>query len=136
EPNPQSHSQIKAWLYELSWSPCTYKYIRDKVSGVTRKVEQILDENKELTPSVKLLLDKEPALIEIEGLSVVNHRIAFVSGILEEAYKNDGRVSQTLHALTSTTRWKHRQIVNVPSQGPFAKEIRSLIITPNGYRLI
>src|SRR5690606_28605120 len=73
---------------------------------------------------------------EIEGLSVVNHRIAFVSGILEEAYKNDGRVSQTLHALTSTTRWKHRQIVNVPSQGPFAKEIRSLIITPNGYRLI
>lgn len=136
EPNPQSNSQLKSWLYDLGWQVCTYKYVRDKTTNETRKVEQILDDNKELTPSVRALLDKEPMLIEIEGLSVINHRISFVNGLLEEAYKNGGKVNQTLHALTSTTRWKHRNIVNVPSQGPFAKEIRSLFIPPVGYKLI
>ena len=136
EPNPQSNSQLKGWLYSLGWEPDYFKYVRDKVSNETRKVEQILDDNKELTPSVRALLDKEPMLIEIEGLSVINHRISFVNGLLEEAYKNDGKVHQTLHALTSTTRWKHRNVVNVPSQGPFAKEIRSLFIAPVGYKLI
>ncbi len=136
EPNPQSSAQLKAWLYSLSWSPDVYKYVRDKASNETRKVEQILDENKELTPSVRVLLDKEPALVEIEGLSVINHRISFVNGLLEEAYKNSGWVSQTLHALTSTTRFRHKNVVNVPSQGHFAKEIRSLFIPPVGHKLI
>jgi DNA polymerase I-like protein with 3'-5' exonuclease and polymerase domains len=136
EPNPQSSSQLKEWLYSLGWIPDYFKYVRDKISNETRKVEQILDENKELTPSVMTLLDKEPALIEIEGLSVINHRISFVNGLLEEAYKNSGWVSQTLHALTSTTRFRHKNVVNVPSQGHFAKEIRSLFIPPVGHKLI
>lgn len=134
EPNPQSNTQIKSFLYSLNWTPCTFRYERNKETNERKAIPQILGESKELTPSVAALLEKEPRLIELEGLGVVNHRISLINGILEEAYKKDGRVSQTLHGVTNTFRFTHRTLVNLPSTSrPWGSEIRGLIIAPPGH---
>lgn len=133
EPNPQSNVQIKNWLYELSWQPCTWRYERNKETGERKQIPQILNEEKELTDSVRVLLDKVPELELLEGLGVVNHRIGFLEGLLEVAYKNDGWVPQTLKAVASTLRFKHKTIVNLPSiHKTYGKEIRSLFVAPEG----
>ncbi len=134
EPNPQSNIQIKSFLYSLNWSPCSFRYERNKDTNERKAIPQILGESKELTPSVAALLEKEPRLIELEGLGVVNHRISLINGILEEAYKKDGKVSQTLHGVTNTFRFTHRTLVNLPSTSrPWGSEIRGLIIAPPGH---
>jgi hypothetical protein len=133
EPNPQSNPQLKGWLYSLGWVPDVFRFERNKISNERKSIPQILNENKELSLSVKALLDKEPNLILLEGLGLVSHRIALVNGILEKAYKNGGWVTQTLKALGSTHRFKHQTIVNLPSvMKPFGKEIRSLFTAPEG----
>ena len=131
EPNPQSHSQIKSWLESLNWQPDVFRYERNKETNERKAIPQVLDENKELTPSVKLLAEEVPELYLIEGLGVVNHRIALVSGLLETANKNGGWVPQTLKGITSTFRFKHSGVVNIPSVSrEHGKEIRALFIAP------
>ena len=39
--NPNSTDQVKDWLFSLGWQPSTYKFLRDKVTGDTRKLEQV-----------------------------------------------------------------------------------------------
>lgn len=131
EPNPQSMNQIKTWLYELGWEPCTFRYEKNKETFERKKVPQVLSEDKTLTPSVAALLKKEPKLILLEGLGLINHRIGLVQGILEKAYDGNGWVSQTLKALTSTHRYRHKTIVNLPKIiKAYGSEIRSLFIAP------
>ncbi len=59
DPNPNSPDQVKAWLYELGWKPCTFKFVRNKETGDERQIEQVRKDG-ELTPSVLRLKDKTP----------------------------------------------------------------------------
>lgn len=147
EPNPQSHVQIKNWLYDLGWEPCTYKFVRDKETNETREVPQILNDDKELTNSVGLLLEKVPQLELLEGLGVIRHRISLLEGRETEDEEDrkgilhsldDGNyIPQTLRTVTSTLRFKHAGLVNIPSlQKPYGKELRSLFIAPKGKVII
>ena len=80
EGNPKSTIQIKDWLFSLGWEPCTYKYQRNKVTGDEKKSPQVRDvaqsdpRKGELTDSVLRLKDREPAIEELEGLTVAQHR--------------------------------------------------------------
>lgn len=131
EPNPQSHAQIKSWLESLGWQPDVFRYERNKETNERKAIPQVLDENKELTLSVQSLAEEVPELYLLEGLGVVNHRIALVSGILETANENGGWVPQTLKGITSTYRFKHSGIVNIPSVSrEHGKNIRALFIAP------
>jgi hypothetical protein len=65
DPNPDSHQQIKDWLFSLGWEPCTHK-TNDK----GKEVPQLADgqgEDRKLTPSVLLLAEKEPTVKHLEG---------------------------------------------------------------------
>lgn len=114
EPNPNSATQKKAWLYSLGWVPETFVYKRDKGSKDVRPIEQLVNaDTKMLCPSVLKLIDKEPAIEALDGLTVLTHRIGVLKGFLENM-DEDGYITQGLSRLAVTMRWQHRTIVNIP----------------------
>lgn len=115
EPNPNSTDQKKDWLYSLGWEPETFEYKRDKKNPEkpVRTIPQILTKEKELCPSVLRLIDKEPAIEVLEGLTVLTHRIGTLKGFLSNRDESD-MISQGLTRLAVTMRWQHSVIVNIP----------------------
>ena len=126
--NPNSHDQVKEWLYSLGWEPCTYKFNKNKETGEEKKVPQIR-KGGELTPSVQLLIDDNPAVGVLDGLTVIQHRLGIFYGFIETQVngyvKADG--------LTNTLRFKHRKpLVNLPGvDKPWGKEIRGCLTVPD-----
>lgn len=138
--NPNSVTQKKKWLYDLGWVPQTYKYVRNKETGETKKVEQIMTEDKMLCPSVLKLAEKEPAIHELDSLTVLTHRIGILKGFLENMDENNMLV-QGLGSLAVTMRWMHKNIVNLPrytGKGDLrdGNWIRSCLVPPKGYKIV
>lgn len=138
EPNPNSHDQIKSWLYSLGWEPSTFQYKRDKDTGDVRKIAQVAQDKTKgpgLCPSVKKLIAKEPKLELLNGLSILTHRISILNGFLENV-DDKGYIKAEIQGLTNTLRFKHKTIVNLPGvQNPYGEDIRGCLICPDGYEL-
>lgn len=137
-PNPGSHSQIKDWLFGLGWEPATFDFKRNKETGEVRKIPQVStkdeDDNSVLCPSVLLLADKEPAIKEFEGLSIVKHRLGLLRGFLNN--HQDGWLKAEVGGLTNTLRFKHRVLVNLPGVDKlYGEDIRGALEAPEGYEL-
>jgi len=131
--NPSSVSQVKEWLFMLGWEPRTFKFMREE-DGSTRKLEQIRKDG-ELCSSVRELVEREPAIGLLDGLTVLSHRIGVIKGLLES--ENDGYVQASVAGLTNTFRFRHaRPCVNLPSvDRQYGKEIRECLTAPEGYVL-
>ena len=129
EGNPNSHEQVKDWLHSLGWVPKTYKYVKED-DGSEREIEQIRD-NGELCESVKELVDKDPAIELLDGLSVITHRLGIFKGFL--SCHKDGWLKAEINGLTNTMRFKHsKPLVNLPGvHQPWGKEIRECLIAPS-----
>ena len=141
DPNPSSTPQVKQWLYDNGWEPCTFKYVREK-DGSERQVEQVRyssashPKKGELTESVLRLKERNPAIEYLEKITVINHRLSVFEGFL-----NSIRTERTYPyvvagagGFTNTLRLKHRvPVVNLPKVGkPWGEEIRGAIIAkPN-----
>lgn len=141
EPNPNSHEQIKDWLYGFGWIPGNIKHVRNKETGETKEIPQIAskdaarDGTGEICESIKKLFEKEPKLELLDGLSVASHRIGLLKGFLEN--QRNGILYPTLGGIANTLRLKHRVIVNLPSTDKkWGKEIRNCLITKEGYSLV
>ena len=128
--NPNSSDQVKSWLYALGWEPCTHKYSKDK-DGQDKKVPQVR-KNGELTESVKLLIEENPAVEVLDGLTVIQHRLSIFQGFLE--CQQDGYVRAEIDGLTNTLRFKHKKpLVNLPGiDKPWGKEVRGCLIASEG----
>lgn len=134
-PNPGSPKQVKDWLYSLGWKPATFKYVKEE-DGTTRKIPQIKEEHGvDLCDSVTRLSDKHPAVSDLQGLGIINHRIGLLRGFIE--YAGDGDyVAAEISGLTNTLRFKHKTVVNLPKVGkPYGEEIRGALIAREGYEL-
>jgi hypothetical protein len=137
EPNPNSHPQIKDWLFSLGWKPRNFDYKRNKETGEVKKIPQIksADEDGQLCDSVLELLVKEPALEHLDGLFVISHRISIVKGMIENC-SDDGYVKAEVQGLTNTLRFKHAVCVNLPKVNkPYGELIRGCLIAPDGYEM-
>lgn len=132
--NPNSITQVKEWLFTLGWEPTTFEYHKNKETGEERAVEQIRKDG-ELCSSVKRLQDKNPEVAHLEGLTIINHRLAIFRSFV--ACAREGYVKATIAGFTNTLRFRHaRPLVNLPSvDKPWGKEIRSCLIAPSGKEL-
>ncbi len=150
EPNINSQPQIKDWLFSLGWSPSTYS------DGANGKVPQIRTAKKELCESVRRLEDKHPAIGALDGLTVINHRLAVLKAFLDTADEN-GKTVSSASGFTNTLRLRHaRPIANLPGVTGAIKKaiasgqsrsdaiannlrdgqiIRECIVAPEGYQL-
>ena len=130
--NPASISQLKSWLFSSGWKPDVYAEVKDKKAGTVRQVEQIFNDKKLLTDSVKELISICPELEELNQLSLINHRIGIFKSFKDCLDKNNCVIA-TAGGLTSTLRLKHRKpISNLPKINTFYGEnIRGLITIPS-----
>ena len=140
EPNPNSSDQVKNWLYALGWKPQTFNYVRDKETGDERAIPQVRDDG-ELCASVKKLAAQDPAIELLDGLTVIQHRMAIFKGFIESAQqKPDGTywLKAEIGGFTNTMRFKHRKpLVNLPGvTAAYGDEIRGCLIAPEGQFLI
>ncbi len=131
--NPNSVQQVKDWLFMLGWEPRTFKFMREE-DGSTRKLEQIRKDG-ELCPSVLELVDQEPAISLLDGLTVLTHRIGIIKSFVD--MEKSGYVQATVAGVTNTLRFRHaRPLVNLPSvDRQYGKEIRGCLTAPEGYTL-
>lgn len=131
EPNPRSTDQVKDWLYSLGWVPRTFKFSKDKMHNIVNKVPQVNAGEGKVCDSVRELFEKEPALENLEGLSIINHRITILEGFLRDV-SEDGYLKAQVMGLTNTLRFQHTEIVNVPTiNKPYGKEIRGCLTVPD-----
>lgn len=132
--NPNSHVQVKDWLFSLGWKPETFKYDRDKDTGDIRKIPQInLEQGAGLCPSVSKLDDD--GIQYLDGLGVVSHRISILRGFLSSC-NEDGYIAASIAGLTNTLRFKHKTVVNLPKVGKaYGDIIRGVLTAPDGYEL-
>jgi hypothetical protein len=132
--NPNSNDQVKDWLYSLGWRPRTYKFLRDKVTGDERQIEQVR-KNGELCRSVKELAEVDQAVDLLDGLTVLTHRAGILKSFLE--CHKDGWLEASVAGLTNTFRFKHyRPLVNLPGvDKPYGDVIRGCLTCPDGYIL-
>ncbi|UYD72104.1 DNA polymerase [Vibrio phage vB_VpaM_VPs20] len=131
--NPNSPAQLKEWLFSLGWEPETFEYKRND-DGSERAIPQINVKNSggELDPGVERLIEDHPTLERLKGLSIVKHRLGIVNGWLRD--HKDGWLEARAAGFTNTLRLRHAEIVNVPSDRVWGgKELRSLLIAPDGY---
>jgi len=133
--NPNSHEQVKEWLYQLGWQPRTFKYVRGEGFGEERKIPQVRD-GSDLCPSVVELAEVEPSIKLLEDLTVISHRLGVVKGFIE--CEVGGYLVAGISGLTNTFRFKHRKpLVNLPAvDKPWGKEIRGCLIAPEGKVLV
>lgn len=130
EPNPNSSDQVKDWLFSMGWEPCTFDYKKND-DGSDRLVPQVRKDG-ELAPSVKLLIEKNPGVGLLDGLTVIQHRKSIFEGLLESEV--NGYVKAEIAGLTNTLRFKHKKpLVNLPGvDKPWGKEIRGALIANEG----
>lgn len=135
EPNPQSVHQVKDWLFSLGWKPEIFND-STSVTGEVNKVPQVRDRNKDLCNSVLKLAEKEPAIKELDDLSVIQHRAGIIKGFIRDS-DEEGNIVAGVGGLANTLRIKHRTLVNLPSvSAPYGEYIRNLIIPQEGYKFI
>lgn len=135
EGNPNSVEQVKEWLFDLGWKPKTFKYVRGDNYGEERKIPQVRKDG-ELCESVTDLIEVEPAIELLDGLTVATHRIGILKGFLEN--HQDGFLVAGAHGLTNTFRFRHRNpLVNLPGvDKPYGEYIRGSLIAREGMMLV
>ena len=133
--NPGSVSQVKDWLISLGWKPITFKEAKGK-DGITKSVPQITRPNKELCESVKDLIDVEPAVQHLVGVTVLTARIGTLKGFLRNM-DSDGFLKARVAGFTNTLRFKHSELVNLPKpSAPYGEYIRACLIARDGFELL
>ena len=132
--NPNSTDQVKQWLFGLGWKPKTWKFVRDNKTGQERMLEQVRKDG-ELCESVLDLVDADPAVGLLDGLTVLTHRAGILKGFLES--HRDGWLKAEIAGLTNTLRFKHmKPLVNLPGvDKPYGDVIRGVLTCPEGYTL-
>lgn len=133
EPNPASHTQVKAWLFSLGWVPETFKFNRNKETGEVKQIPQITvkdeDGNPDICPSLYYLAEANPdkGVEHLIGLGVYRNRMSIVRGWLRDV-DDEGFLIAKCNGLTNTLRLKHRGLVNIPSVRVFGgMELREML---------
>lgn len=108
--NPSSTIQLKDWLFSLGWIPRVFEY-RKNTKGDINEVPQIYV-NDEVCDSIKDLYEIEPALENLDMLSLINHRIGIFESFLKSMNSNDFTKAEVA-GLTNTLRFKHKKPINL-----------------------
>lgn len=135
DPNPQSISQVKDWLYSHGWKPEIFVDVVN-TAGEKKKVPQLKTKSKDLCPSVLKLAEDIPEVRALTDLSLLQHRLGYFKGFLKNMNK-DGTITAGIGGLTNTLRIKHRNLVNlIKPSATYGEYVRSLLTAPKGKVLI
>ena len=127
EPNPQSVTQLKDWLYFLGWKPDKFTE-RPNTKGEINKVPQIYD-GEVICNSIRNMFEEYPYLENLDMIGKIKHRYGIFKSFLS---MNKEYVPSLIAGFTNTFRVKHvKPFANMPKVGTFfGAEIRGCIVTP------
>ena len=136
DPNPQSVSQIKDWLFSsFNWKPQIFTDTVN-VRGEKKRVPQLKDKNKDLCKSILRLAETVPELNELSDLSLLQHRRGYFVGFLRDKIRGN-KIVADIGGFTNTLRIRHRTLVNlIKPSAPYGEYVRSLLLPPEGYVMI
>lgn len=165
EPNINSVSQIKSFLFSHGWKPRSFTFDRDNeafqkwidskpVEGSHRKqwslwkerkpkdraIPQISiqgDDGKELCPSVVEMAEEIPEIMAYSKYTTIKHRLDTVKGFLA-SIEDEKYIVAGVGGFTNTLRMKHRApVVNLPGvDKPYGENIRGALVADKGYVLL
>ena len=107
--NPASTIQLKSWLESLGWEPRTFEYRKNK-AGEVKAIPQIYVDDQ-VCDSIKELYGSEPALENLDMLSLINHRIGVFES-MKDSMNSESIVKAEIAGFTNTLRFKHRKPIN------------------------
>ena len=107
--NPASTTQLKSWLESLGWEPRTFEYRKNK-DGEVKAIPQVYVDDQ-VCDSIKDLYTSEPALENLDMLSLINHRIGVFES-MKDSMDSRGIVKAEIAGFTNTLRFKHRKPIN------------------------
>jgi hypothetical protein len=144
--NPNSHAQLKEWLFSLGWIPTTFRYEKVEAAkegeegyvpmnkDTTRPIPQLAadDNSGNLCQSVINLFETQPELEHLDSYFITNHRIGILKGFLDSVDDND-MLRAEIAGLTNTLRFQHsKPIVNLPTiPKKYWELIRGVLIAPD-----
>jgi len=135
EPNPQSVAQMKTYLFTLGWEPSVYK----KSTSTGDKVPQLKndDDEKTLCRDIDRLIESNPSLQALSGLSVAQHRLGYLTKFLKTVDEN-GYMPARANGFAKTLRLKHGGgFQNLPKPtAAYGEFVRSVMVAPEGYVLV
>jgi hypothetical protein len=135
EPNPQSPSQVKDYLFSKGWVPEIFNEAVN-TKGEKNKVPQTKDKDKNLCKSILLLAKDTPEILELEDLSLLQHRRGYFVGFLRDKIRGD-KIVANLAGFTNTLRIRHKTLVNlIKPSAPYGEYVRSLLLPPEGMVMI
>lgn len=135
DPNPQSVSQVKNWLFSLGWKPQIF-VDSTSTKGEVKKVPQLKDKEKNLCQSIIDLAETVPEIKELTDLSLLQHRRGYFVGFMRDRIRGN-KIVADIAGLTNTLRIRHRTLVNlIKPSAPYGEYVRSLIKPPKGYVMI
>jgi hypothetical protein len=133
EPNPNSHGQIKDWLFSLGWEPDVFK-TNDKGVEVPQ-INKLKQDGGGPSESIKRLGELHPEILPVIGLGILQHRLGILNGFIRDV-DSDGYLRARIAGLTNTLRFKHAELVNLPKiDAPFGIDIRGCLSAPDGFEL-
>lgn len=147
--NLGSEKQVKEYLLSIGWKPTkwNYKKVTDKESAdpaspyykQTPKREAVDKRGNKIQAGPKLTEDSFDSLQTDIGQRIAyylrcRHRRSLLQGLVE--LEEGGRISQRFTGVTSTGRYKHSGVVNIPGTGWFGHEIRDCFVTIPNYKLV
>lgn len=127
EPNPQSVTQLKDWLYSLGWKPDKFTE-RVNTKGEINKVPQIYD-GEVICNSIRNMFEEYPYLENLDMIGKIKHKYGIFKSFLS---MDKEYVPSLIAGFTNTFRVKHvKPFANMPKVGTFfGVEIRGCIVTP------
>lgn len=133
EPNPNSHGQVKDWLFSLGWEPDVFKE-NDKGVEVPQ-INKLKQDGGGPSESIKRLGESHPEILPVIGLGILQHRLGILRGFIRDV-SDDGYLRARIAGLTNTLRFKHAELVNLPKiDAPFGVDIRGCLAAPDGFEL-
>ena len=134
--NLNSNPEVKDLLIREGWVPSKWNYKKDPNGGFKKDGDGNL-----IKTSPKL--DSDDPFIGVEGgvgrliakRVQCRHRRSQLEGWLRDL-DDDGRLRQRIGGIATTSRLKHRVLVNVPGDAFFGKYMRRCFISKPGYLLV
>lgn len=148
--NLGSEKQVKEYLLSIGWRPTQWNFKKvtqrehdDPTSpffkqAVGREAKDA--ERNKIKAGPKLTEDSFSSLKSDVGKQIADylqrrHRRSLLEGLVK-LVRDDGRIASRISGITSTGRYKHSGIVNIPGTGWFGHEIRECFVTAAGYKIV
>ena len=132
-----SPGQVKDYLLSQGWKPTEYNTKKENGRTINTSPKLTEDSFDSVSGDVPKSVARRAILVHRQRMIKNTRKDGEESGWLNQLRENGRIEARAIPNATNTGRYRHSNIVNVPSsRAVYGADIRSLFIAPPGYRLV